>query len=59
MSKKVYLRVILPYNFIQKKFVSGGHRILVVTYADHALLETTFKYRFKYLKNKDFDVEDK
>ena len=34
-------------------------KILVETYNNHALLETTFRDWFRHFKNNDFDVEDK
>ncbi|EFN71498.1 Histone-lysine N-methyltransferase SETMAR, partial [Camponotus floridanus] len=52
---KEYLRGILLHYFIQKK----SHRILVETYGDHALSETTCRDWFRRFKNNDFDVEDK
>ena len=59
VPKKVYLRGILQHSFIQKKSAAEAHRILVETYGDHALSETTCRDWFRRFKNKDFDVEDK
>ena len=59
MPKKVYLQGILQHSFIQKKSAAEAHRILVETYSDHDLLETTYTDCFRCLKNNDFDVEDK
>ena len=50
---------ILQFFFIQKKSAAEVHRILVETYGDHALSETTCRDWFRCLKNNDFDVEDK
>ena len=49
-----------PYftSFIQKKSAAEAHRILVETYSDHTLLDTTCRDWFKHFKN-DLDVEDK
>ncbi|EFN77431.1 hypothetical protein EAI_13541, partial [Harpegnathos saltator] len=43
----------------QKKSAAETHRILVETYGDYALLETTCRDWFRRFKNNDFDVEDK
>ena len=59
VPKKVYLRGILLYYFIQKKSAAEAHRILVETYGDHALSKTTCRDRFRRFRNNDFDVEDK
>lgn len=56
---KVYLRGILLHYFLQKKSAAEAHRILVETYADHALSEATCRNWFRRFKNNDFDVEDK
>jgi len=45
-AKKEYLRGILLHYFIQKKFTAKAHRILVETYGDHILSETTCKDLF-------------
>lgn len=43
----------------QKKSTTEARRILVETYGDHALSETTCRDWFRLFKNNDFDVEDK
>ena len=43
MPKKVYLWGILQHYIIQKKSAAEAHRILVETYGNHALLETTWR----------------
>ena len=40
-KKKEYLRGIYLYYFIKKKSAAEAHRILVESYGDHALPETT------------------
>ena len=55
----MYLRGILLHYFTLKKSAAETHRILVKTYGDHALLETTGREWFRRFKNNDFDVEDK
>ena len=59
VPKKVYWQEILLHNFIQKKSAAEAHRILVETYSDHALLETTCRDWFRCFKNNGFDVEEK
>lgn len=59
VPKKEYLRGILLHYFFQKKSAAEAHRILVETYGDHALSETTCRDWFRRFKNNDFDVEDK
>ena len=59
IPKKVYLQGILLHYFIQKKSAAEALRILVETYANHALLEATCRDWFRHFKNNDFDVEDK
>ena len=49
-AKIVFLRGILLHYFIQKKSAAETLRILIETYSDHALSETTCS---------DFDFEDK
>ncbi|EFN78223.1 Histone-lysine N-methyltransferase SETMAR, partial [Harpegnathos saltator] len=56
---KEYLQEILLHYFFQKKSAAEAHRILVETYSDHALSETTCRDWFRRFKNNDFDVEDK
>ncbi|EFN82537.1 hypothetical protein EAI_16874, partial [Harpegnathos saltator] len=41
VPKKEYLRGILLHYFFQKDSAVEAHRILVETYGDHALSETT------------------
>lgn len=55
VPRKVYF---LHY-FIQKKSAAEAHKILVETYGDHALSETTCRDWFRRFKNNDFDVEVK
>ncbi|KAL0130804.1 hypothetical protein PUN28_002426 [Cardiocondyla obscurior] len=59
VPKKEYLRTILLHYFIQKMTAVEAHRILVETYGDYALSETTCRDWFRRFKNDDFDVEDK
>ena len=47
------------HYFIQKKSAAEAHTILVETYNGHALSEKTYRYRFRCLKNNDFDADDK
>ena len=41
VPNKVYLQGILLHYFIQNKFAAEAHRILVETYSDHVLSDTT------------------
>lgn len=59
MPSKEYLRGILLHYFIQKKSAAEAHRILVDTYGEHALSETTCRDWFRRFKNNDFDLGDK
>ncbi|KAG5321654.1 MOS1T transposase, partial [Pseudoatta argentina] len=59
VSNKVYLRGILLHYFIQKKSAAEAHRILVQTYGDNALSDTTRRDWFRRFKNNDFELEDK
>ena len=59
MPKKMYLQGILPHYFILKKYAVEKPRILVETYSNHALSETTWVDWFRCCKNNDFDVKDK
>lgn len=59
MPSKEYLRGILLHYFIQKKSAAEAHRILVETYGEHALSETTCRDWFRRFKNNDFDLGDK
>ena len=62
------------YTFVQNKLICGGillhyiiqnesaaeaHRILVETYRDNALSDTTWRDWFQRFKNNDFKLEDK
>ena len=55
----MYLRGILSHYFIQNKSAAEAHRILVETYGDNALSDTTCRDRFRRFKNNDFKLEDK
>ncbi|KAG5317273.1 MOS1T transposase, partial [Pseudoatta argentina] len=59
VPNKVYLRGILLHYFIQKKSAAEVHRILVQTYDDNALSDTTCRDWFRRFKNNDFQLEDK
>ncbi|KAG5322500.1 MOS1T transposase, partial [Pseudoatta argentina] len=59
VPNKVYLRGILLHYFIQKKSAAEAHRILVQTYSDNALSDTTCRNWFRRFKNNDFQLEDK
>ncbi|KAG5318593.1 MOS1T transposase, partial [Pseudoatta argentina] len=59
VPNKVYLRGILLHYFIQKKAAAEAHRILVQTYDDNALSDTTCRDWFRCFKNNDFKLEDK
>ncbi|KAG5313537.1 MOS1T transposase, partial [Pseudoatta argentina] len=59
VPNKVYLRGILLHYFIQKKSAAEAHRILVQTYGDDALSDTTCRDWFRRFKNNDFQLEDK
>lgn len=59
VPNKVYLRGILLHYFIQKKSAAEAHRILVETYGDNALSNTTCRDWFRRFKNNDFEIEDK
>lgn len=59
VPNKVYLRGILLHYFIQKKSAAEAHRILVETYGDNALSDTTCRDWFRRFKNNDFELEDK
>ena len=58
VPNKVYLRVILLHYFIQKKSAAEAHRVLVETYGDNALSETTCRNWYRRFKNNDFELED-
>lgn len=53
------MRGILLHYFIQKKSAAEAHRILVETYGDNALSNTTCRDWFRRFKNNDFEIEDK
>ena len=59
VSNKVYLRGILFHYFMQNKSAAEAHRILVETYGDNALSDTTCRDWFRRFKYYDFKVEDK
>ncbi|KAG5327135.1 SRGEF factor, partial [Pseudoatta argentina] len=59
VPNKVYLRGILLHYFIQKNSAAEAHRILVQTYGDNALSDTTCRDWFRRFKNNDFELEDK
>lgn len=59
VPNKVYLRGILLHYFIQKKSAAEAHRILVETYDDNALSNTTCRDWFRRFKNNDFEIEAK
>ncbi|KAG5326409.1 MOS1T transposase, partial [Pseudoatta argentina] len=59
VPNKVYLRGILLHYFIQKKSAAEAYRILVKTYGDNALSDTTCRDWFRRFKNNDFELEDK
>ncbi|KAG5322234.1 MOS1T transposase, partial [Pseudoatta argentina] len=60
VPNKVYLRGILLHYFIQKKSAAEAHRILVQTYGDNALSDTTCSRDwFRRFKNNDFELENK
>ncbi|KAG5307859.1 MOS1T transposase, partial [Pseudoatta argentina] len=59
VPNKVYLREILLHYFIQKKSAAEVHKILVQTYGDNALSDTTCRDWFRRFKNNDFELEDK
>ena len=56
MPKIVYLQRSLSHYFIQKKSAAEAHRLLVETYGNQAILETTYRDWFRHFKNNDFDV---
>ena len=59
MPNKVYLRGILLHYFIQNKSAAEAHGIVVETYGDNALSDTTCRDWFRRFKNNDFKLEDK
>ena len=59
VPNKVYLRGILLHYFIQNKSATEAHRILVETYGENALSDTTCRDWFRRFNNNDFKLEDK
>ncbi|KAG5315348.1 MOS1T transposase, partial [Pseudoatta argentina] len=57
--KCLFLCRIKCIYFIQKKSAAEAHRILVQTYGDTALSDTTCRDWFRRFKNNDFQLEDK
>ena len=55
----MFLCGILLLYFIQKKSAAEVPRILVETYSNDALSETTCRDWFRHFKNNDFNVKDK
>ena len=55
----MYLRGILLHYFIQNKSAAEAHIILIETYDDNAMSDTTCKDWFRRLKSNDFKLEDK
>ena len=55
----MYLRGILLHYFIQNKSAAEAQRILVETYGDNALSDTTCRDWLRHFKNNDFKLEDK
>ena len=58
VPNKVYLWGILFHYFIQNKSAAEAHRILVESYGNNALSDTTCKDWFRCFKNNDFKLED-
>ena len=58
VPNKVYLRGILLHYFIQNKSAAEAHRILVDTYGDNVLLDTTCRDWFRRFENNDIELED-
>ncbi|KAG5325764.1 MOS1T transposase, partial [Pseudoatta argentina] len=56
---KVFLREVLLHYFNMNKSAAEAHRILVQTYGDNALSDTTCRDWFRRFKNNDFELEDK
>lgn len=55
----MFLRGILLHCFIQKKSAAEAHRVLVETYGDNALSNTTCRDWIRRFKSNDFDLENK
>ena len=45
--------------FIQNESAAEAHRILVESYGDNALSDTTYRDWFRRFKNNDFKLDDK
>ena len=58
VPNKVYLRGILLHYFIQNKSAAEAHRILVETYDENALSDTTCRFWFRRFKNNYFKLDD-
>ena len=58
VPNKLHLRGILLHYFIQNKSRAETHRILVETYRDNDLSNTTCRDWFRHFKNNDFKLED-
>ena len=54
VPNKGNLRGILLHYLIQNKSAAEAHRILVETYGDNALSDTTCRDWFRRFKNNDF-----
>ena len=59
VPNKVYLKGTLLHYFIQNKSEAEEHRILVGTYGDNALSDTTCRDWFRRFKNNYIKLEDK
>ena len=59
VPNKMYLRGILLHYFIRNKSAPGAQNILVETYGDNVLSDTTCRDQFRRFKNNDFKLEDK
>ena len=59
VPNKLYLRGILLHYFIQNKSAAEAHRILVRTYVDNTLSDTTSRDWSRRFKNNDFKLEDR
>ena len=58
VPNKMYLREILLHYFIQNKSAAEVRRILVETYGDDALSDTTCRDWFRRFKSNDFKLEE-
>ena len=59
VANNVYLRDILLQYFIQNKSAAEAHIIIVETYGDNALSDTTYRDWFRRFKNNESKLEDK